>query len=139
MHAVPLVFLTSAGQDWPVTPVHVSGTSHSPAATRQTVPLGATTSAGQLLFVPSQVSLRSHASPDPVPQTTVLGCTPSAGHAPLVPVQVSAASHAPTAARHSVPLALNVQLLVQHALAVPFAAPWSHCSPASRVPLPHDT
>ena len=125
--------------------------------------------AGQLLLVPSQVSLGSHISPDPARQTKVLGRTPSGGQVALLPVHVSATSHTSAAARHTVPalpgacwqrlllplqvsvvhglpssvhavpLVLNVQLAAQHEPAVPFAAPSSHCSPASTAPLPQVT
>src|SRR5438445_5853440 len=135
VHAVPLVFLASAGQAWPATPLQVSARSHSPAATRHTVPLAATTSAGQLLLTPSQVSAGSHTSPEPARHTKVLGCTASAGQVVLVPVHVSATSHTPEAARHTIPalpaacwqrLLLPLQMSVVHALpssvhVVPFA------------------
>jgi len=123
VQAVPLVFLSSAGQVCPATPVHASVMSHSPAAARQSVPPGATTSAGQVVFDPSQLSLGSHASPEPLRQTNVLGRTESAGHAALLPEQASATSHAPVAARHTVADDLKEQLAEQQDPAVPFVAP----------------
>ncbi len=43
------------------------------------------------------------------------------------------------ASLHAVPADLNVQLAAQHDVAVPFATPSSHCSPASTTLLPHVT
>ncbi len=54
-------------------------------------------------------------------------------HTPLWQVPVAHAS------LHAVPADLNVQSGAQHDVAVPFAAPSSHCSPASTTPLPHVT
>src|SRR5439155_621039 len=51
---VPLALHVSAGHSGPL-PVHVSATSHSPAAARHTVVAAANPSAGQSLLVPSQV------------------------------------------------------------------------------------
>lgn len=53
----------------------------------------------------------------------------------LVGAQVPVGSHVPPV--HPVPGVANVQMAVQHEEAVPFAAPSSHCSPASTTPLPH--
>ena len=72
-------------------------------------------------------------------QAVPLAFLASAGHALLVPLHVSARSQSPAADRHTVPFALNVQLAAQHELAVPFAAPSSHCSEPSTTPLPHAT
>jgi hypothetical protein len=61
----------------------------------------------------------------------------SAGQVALAPLQVSAKSHSPAEARHCVPEDLNVQVAEQQEPVVPFAAPWSHCSPVSANPSPH--
>ena len=106
------------------------------------MPFGSTRSAGQFGLPPVQFSAWSQISPPVTARHTVLGGRKvSAGQVPLPPVQVSAWSQTPATPRHSVPLLLNVQLLVQHDPAVPFSPPWSHCSllapQVSMTLLPH--
>src|SRR5207249_266375 len=113
-------------------PVHVSSTSHTRTAARQTVPAwpagcwhvslvpshssrlhglpssaqavpaGSLESAGQLALFPGQKSARSH-SPTDARQSVVEGRKASFGHVELLPVHVSAASQMPAVARHVVP------------------------------------
>src|SRR5256885_2010817 len=74
------------------------------------------------------------ASPQLVPSATSLGCQVPP------PLQVSGLSHWLEAGLpQDVPLVLKVHEDVQQEAGVPFAAPASHCSPASRVPLPHNS
>jgi len=91
----------SAGQV-PLTPVHISATSHCPVAGRHVTVFGAKTST-QLSAVPEQWSLASssHAPPCELPVQLVDDeAKASAGQAPLTPVHISATSHWPVAGRH---------------------------------------
>jgi hypothetical protein len=91
---------TSAGQT-PEEPVHVSATSHGPAAPRHVNVPGWKTST-QVLAVPLQWSAASHAPPVEVPvQLVAADANTSAGQVPDAPVHVSATSHGPAAPRHS--------------------------------------
>src|SRR6185503_18581888 len=72
-------------------------------------------------------------------QMVVLGANVSSGQVPELPVHASSESHGPAPARHTAPAARNVQVPVQHAVAVPLAGPSSHCSlfAGCTMPLPH--
>ena len=130
VHAVPLAFLSSAGQLGPF-PGQFSATSHSPAETRHCVLEDANPSAGQDVLVPVHVSATSHTPADPRHTVPALpaGCwqvalvpshwsavqgllsavhavpvdfVASAGQAGPLPGQFSARSHSPAEARHTV-------------------------------------
>ena len=86
----------------PLTPVHISATSHCPVAGRHVTALGTKTST-HVSAVPEQWSLASssHTSPCELPrQLVVADAKLSTGHAPLVPVHCSATSHWPVEGRH---------------------------------------
>jgi hypothetical protein len=97
-HEVPFVLKPSVGQAVPA-PEHVSSTSQTLAATRQTVP--ALPAGCEQAPLPSQTSTvhfwpsSAHVVPD--------GLNTSAGQVPSAPVHVSAASQDPAAVRHTVP------------------------------------
>src|SRR5262245_19617807 len=100
VQAVVAGWKPSTGQA-PDDPVHLSATSHSPAAARQMVVAGWKPSTH--FPAPSQESVPSQAPPFEVPvQAVVAGWKPSAGQAPDDPVQLSATSHSPAAARQVV-------------------------------------
>jgi hypothetical protein len=91
----------SAGQA-PLTPVHISATSHWPVEGRHVTVSGTKTSI-HVSLVPEQWSLASssHTPPWDVPTQLVVGdSNSSAGQAPLTPVHISATSHWPVAGRH---------------------------------------
>src|SRR5207249_4029135 len=131
VHAVPAGCFASAGHAV-LEPVHVSVTSHSPAAARQVapawpagcvqallepshssalhglpssvqaVPAAVLASAGQLGPAPGHSSAGSHWPADPR-HTTKPGRKPSGGQLVLDPVHVSTSSHTSAAARHTAP------------------------------------
>jgi len=105
-HDVPAGLNEFAGQLVDV-PLHVSATSQSPAADRQTKVDGRTASVGHAALVPEQLSATSQAPAD-ARQTVVDDLNASAGHAALVPVQLSARSQVPAAARQTVVDGLKV-------------------------------
>jgi hypothetical protein len=81
-------------------PVHVSSTSHGPAAARQVAPADSQMSEGHVASTPSHVSAGSHAPAD-ARQIVPAGRSVSAGQDVDRPVQVSARSHAPPEGRHT--------------------------------------
>ena len=93
----------------PLTPVHISATSHWPVDARHVTVLGTKTSMHASL-VPEQWSSASssHTSPCELPVQLVEDeAKTSAGHAPLKPVHISATSHWPVAGRHVTVSAAN--------------------------------
>src|SRR5262249_44923708 len=94
-----------AGHAAPV-PVHVSATSQTPEAARQTVPATTNRSAGHDAAVPVHVSATSQ-TPAAARQTVPATTNRSAGHDAEVPVQVSATSQAPVEARQVVPAGMK--------------------------------
>src|SRR5439155_24668264 len=114
----------------------VSAGSHTPAEARHSTVLGWKPSPGQVVLVPVQVSA---ASQTPAAARQTIPALPGAcWQRLLLPLQVSVVHTLPSSV-HAVPFVLNVQLAAQHEPAVPFAAPSSHCSPASTAPLPQVT
>jgi len=120
----------SAGQA-PLTPVHISATSHWPVDARHVTVLG-TKASTHVSAVPEQWSFASssHTSPCELPTQLVEDdAKTSAGQAPLTPVHISATSHWPVAGRHVTVAAANTST---HVSAVPeqwsFASS-SHASP----------
>jgi hypothetical protein len=99
VHAVALAFLASAGQLVDV-PLHVSSTSHSPAAVRHTLP-ELPAGCWHADDVPLQRS-RVHGLVSSV-HAVAFALKPSEGQLADEPVQVSASSHSPAVARHTVP------------------------------------
>src|SRR5262245_10259101 len=87
---VPLGFFTSGQFD--AVPLHVSATSHSPAAARQTTP-ALPAGCWQAFEVPLHWSV-VHTLPSSAQLVPLVFLT-SAGHAMLLPVHVSATSHSP--------------------------------------------
>src|SRR5207247_8686734 len=146
-HTAPDALFASGGQ-LALVPVQVSARSQTPADARHTVPEERNPSVGHAVLEPEHTSTASH-GPTAARQTVPAGRLPSLGQLVLVPVQASTASHAPAAPRHTapafpagcwqtsllplhvsvvhglpssmhaVPLAFNVQSVVQHELAVP--------------------
>jgi len=114
--------------------VHTSGTSHSPAAGRQTVPVGTSASAGQVALDPVHRSAGSH-SPADARQTVVAGLKVSAGQNGSNPEQVSATSHDPAADRQTVPAGSSLHADEQQSPSR--VLPSSHSSSSSRIPFPH--
>src|SRR5690349_10030232 len=101
MQAVVADAKASAGHA-PLTPVHISATSHCPVAGRHVTVSDANTSTHSSA-VPEQWSFASssHASPWDAPvQLVVAEANASAGQSPLVPVHCSATSHWPVDGRH---------------------------------------
>src|SRR5438128_1881773 len=132
--AAPSVVAVPAGQLLLV-PSQVGATSQTPEGPH-TVPAGLLASAGQVVLVPVHVSATSHTSA--AARHTVPALPGACWQRLLLPLQVSVVHGLPSSV-HAVPLVLNVQLAAQHEPAVPFAAPSSHCSPASTAPLPQVT
>ncbi|PYR72292.1 MAG: hypothetical protein DMF86_24070, partial [Acidobacteria bacterium] len=118
----------SAGQV-PVVPVHVSATSHWPAAARHVVVVGWKAST-HVFPDPEQWSPESLSQgppfDDPV-QLVVADANASAGQAADVPVHVSAASHGPAAALQVVDAGWNAS--AGHCALLPV-----HCSATSHAP-----
>src|SRR5437870_9764598 len=98
--ALPLLALAAPWNPMLIAPGQVSGTSHSFAAARHTVP-ALPAGCVQVALVPLHTSA-VQGSPSSV-QAVLLGWKASVGQAVLVPVQLSATSHSLTAARHTVP------------------------------------
>jgi len=122
----------------PFVPLQTSATSHWPAEERHVVPLVLKAST-QVFAVPEQWSPASlsHSPPCELPvQPVDDDANASFGQVALVPVHFSATSHWPAEARHVTVLATKPQLTVQQDVLDPFAAPRSHDSPASTIPLP---
>jgi hypothetical protein len=118
------------------TPSQDSTTSQMPAEPRQGPVLF--WSLGQTELDPVQFSARSQAPAEARHGVEELA-KPLAGHAPLLPLQVSCTSHVLTEVRQTLPAPRKVQFELQQEVAVPLAAPWSHCSPVpSTTPLPQN-
>src|SRR5207249_11041743 len=119
VQVVALAFKTSVGQAV-VTPSQVSARSHSPTATRQTVPADLMASAGHVVLVPVQVSAASHRST--AARHTVPAFPAACVHAgaPTVPLHTSAVHTMPSSVQ-VVPVALTVsggQLVLAGASAI---------------------
>ena len=120
----------SAGQA-PLTPVHISATSHWPVAGRHVTVLGTNTST-HVSAVPEQWSLASssHTSPCELPTQLVADeAKASAGQAPLTPVHISATSHWPVAGRHVTVSAANTSTQLSSVPEQWSFASSSHASP----------
>src|SRR5262245_52697195 len=98
LHDEPFEANVSPGQD-AEPPVHVSATSHWPAAARHTVDDDANAFVGHAAAAPLQFSATSQ-TPAEARQTVDDDANASAGQAADEPVQLSATSQIPAAARH---------------------------------------